>query len=274
MTRNEKVAAVLHEVGLAETKGTGIRVMLDAMKQANFTAPLFESDRQKDSFTTTLLVHHLLDPADITWLSNFKEHHLTSDETRALIVVRELGAITNLDYRRSNNLDTLSASKRLQRLRDIGLLEQKGKGSKTYYVPTIHLLNPTAQSDQLNPSQKGLSDQLNPSQKGLSDQLNPSQNHTTDKLAEALPSTLQAEIDELGERATSQEVQELIRTLCAWKALRPVEIAHLLGRNQRNIRDRFLTPMVRDGVLHYVFPSNPSHPRQAYKTNPNYRNED
>ncbi len=270
MTRNEKIAAVLHEAGLAETKGTGIRVMLDAMKQANLTAPLFESDRQKDSFTATLLVHHLLDPADIAWLANFKEHHLTPDETRALIVVRELGAITNLDYRRFNDLDTLSASKRLQRLRDVGLLEQKGKGNQTYYIPTSLLLNPLKEAEQsqlsgqLNPSHKTLSDQLNPSYKTLSDQLNPSHKATPESLQDSLPAKLRSKVETLGERSTTQDLRNIIFELCTWKDLRPAEIATLIRRSRRYLRARLLTPMVRDGLLELTY-SNPSHPKQAYR---------
>ena len=41
LSRNEKIAAVLHEVGLAETKGTGVRSMREAMERANLTLPLF-----------------------------------------------------------------------------------------------------------------------------------------------------------------------------------------------------------------------------------------
>lgn len=34
----------------------------------------------------------------------------------------------------NNRVDTLTASRRLRRLRALGLLEQKGKGSATYYT--------------------------------------------------------------------------------------------------------------------------------------------
>jgi ATP-dependent DNA helicase RecG len=129
LRRNEKIAAVLHDAGLAETKGTGISAMRDAMAQANLTAPLFESDREKDTFTVTLLVYHLFGPQDLKWLSGFKDCSLSEDEARALIFVREVGAINNSAYRDINRLDTLTASGHLRRLRDLDLLEQKGKGA-------------------------------------------------------------------------------------------------------------------------------------------------
>lgn len=60
---------------------------------------------------------------------------LSDEEARALVFVRELGAIDNAAYRAINRTDTLSASGHLRRLRDLGLLDMKGGGSRTYYVP-------------------------------------------------------------------------------------------------------------------------------------------
>jgi ATP-dependent DNA helicase RecG len=43
--RNPKIASALYDTRLAETKGSGIRVMRESMAQAGLTPPLFESDR-------------------------------------------------------------------------------------------------------------------------------------------------------------------------------------------------------------------------------------
>ncbi len=132
ITRNDKVARVLHDLHIAETKGTGIRIMREVMREANLSVPLLESDRVANKFTLTLLTHHLFDQQDIDWLKQFKEFHLSSDEARALIVVREMGAITNADYRNINCVDVSTASVHLKRLRDLEILEQKGKSQSTY----------------------------------------------------------------------------------------------------------------------------------------------
>ncbi|TRU94520.1 MAG: transcriptional regulator [Microcystis wesenbergii Mw_QC_B_20070930_S4] len=133
-TRNEKIATVLHEVNMAETKGSGGKIMLDKMLEANLTLPLFVSNRDKDDFRVTLFTHHLLDEEDIQWLTQFKNHTLSPDETKALVVLRQVGMINNLIYRVTNDVDTLTASHHLRRLRDAGLLEQQGKGSATCYT--------------------------------------------------------------------------------------------------------------------------------------------
>ena len=54
-------------------------------------------------------------------------------------MVREASAIDNATYRALNKVDTLAASAALRRLRDAGLLTQKGRGSATYYVPAERL---------------------------------------------------------------------------------------------------------------------------------------
>ena len=137
--RNPRIAAVLHETRFAETKGSGIRVMREAMEQAGLTPPLFESDRADDQFVARYFFHHFLGAEDIAWLARFKDAQLSSDEAKALIVVREAGAIDNAGYRALNKVDMLSASAALRRLRDAGLLVQKGRGSATYCVPADRL---------------------------------------------------------------------------------------------------------------------------------------
>jgi ATP-dependent DNA helicase RecG len=264
LSRNEKIAAVLHEVGLAEAKGTGIRTMRDAMERANLTLPLFESDRQRDSFTVTLLVHHLFGPQDLEWLTYFKECSLNEAETRALFVVREVGAINNASYRDINHVDTLTASAHLRRLRDLQLLEQRGKSSATYYVPTSHLLNPTGSPlpGESSPPGNALLGESDP----LPGELN-STGKTATGAVQELPEELALAIQALGRRSNPYDVMQVILRLCSWRALKAQEISVLLGRRTVNwVRDNYLTPMVRAGELELLHPDNPSHPQQAYRT--------
>ena len=139
--RNPRIAAALYDTRMAETKGSGIRVMRESMEQAGLAPPLFESDRGNDQFVARYFFHHFLGADDIAWLARFKDLHLTEDEAKALIVVREAGAIDNATYRDLSRLDALTASQALRRLRDAGLLAQKGRGSATYYIPTDRLVD-------------------------------------------------------------------------------------------------------------------------------------
>lgn len=84
MPRNPHIAAVLHETRFAETKGSGIRAMREAMDKAGgLVPPLFESDRGQDQFSTLFFFHHFLGEDDIRWLAQFKALHLSDEEARA-----------------------------------------------------------------------------------------------------------------------------------------------------------------------------------------------
>jgi hypothetical protein len=53
---------------------------------------------------------------------------------RALVFVREVGAIDNSAYRSLTQTDILAASGSLRRLKNANLLTARGSGNKTYYV--------------------------------------------------------------------------------------------------------------------------------------------
>ncbi|KYC36049.1 transcriptional regulator [Scytonema hofmannii PCC 7110] len=174
-TRNEKIAAVLHEVNIAETKGSGGRVMLEKMLEANLTLPLFVSNRDRDYFHVTLFTHHLLDGDDIEWLKQFKNYALSNDEVKALVLLSQVKIINNFIYRFTNDVDTLTASQHLRRLRDAGLLLQQGKGSATCYI-----LSPEFQSKDESEVDKSNLDSSTPDRKSLSRQLeNPNLDSST-----------------------------------------------------------------------------------------------
>ncbi len=143
--RNPRIAAVLLDTRFAETKG--IRVMREMMVDAGLEPPLFESLRSNDAFVARYYFQHFLSEEAVQWLSRFRDLHLSDEEARALVAVREQGAIDNAMYRELNRVDTLSASQALRRLRDAGLLEQKGRGSGTYYQPTPWLLGSDEEAD-------------------------------------------------------------------------------------------------------------------------------
>lgn len=135
--RNPFIAAVFHETNLAETRGSGIRIMRNLMDRANLLPPTFESDHNRNQFTVRLLLHHFLGVDDVEWLSSFQAIAMNEDQKRALIFIKEVGAIDNSSYRQLNVVGTLKASSDLRDLRKKELVKQQGKGKATYYLPGI-----------------------------------------------------------------------------------------------------------------------------------------
>lgn len=270
--RNPKIAAVLNETRFAETKGSGIRVMRESMEQAGLTPPLFDSDRGADQFVARYFFHHFLGEEDIAWLAQFRDLHLSDEEAKALIVVREASAIDNATYRELNKVDALAASGALRRLRDAGLLLQKGRGSATYYVPTERLSADgqglSTKPAALSANPQGLSTNL----EALSDNpedlpTNPTPDEETARraLLAELPGDLAAKVGALGRRSIPEEAQTVIVEVCRLRPWRPEELALLLQRNARHVRT-YLRPLTRDGRLMMTNPDEPNDPQQAYRT--------
>lgn len=282
--RNPRMAAVLHETRFAETKGSGIRVMRETMEQAGLTPPLFESDRGNDQFVARYFFHHFLGVDDVAWLARFKDAQLSPDEAKALIVVREAGAIDNAAYRALSKVDTLAASAALRRLRDAGLLVQKGRGSATYYVPAERLGlgersafvggdeglsgNPegaAAQIGGLSSNPEGLSS--NPADLS-SNRVSPgaADDERRAALLDDLPGSLAARLGAIGKRHPPQAVQDIVETLCRLRAWPVSELACVLRRNPEVVRQDYLRPLMRAGRLVMTRPEEPNDPQQAYTT--------
>ena len=270
--RNPKIAAALYDTRLAETKGSGIRVMRESMEQAGLTPPLFESDRGNDQFVARYFFHHFLGAEDIAWLSRFKDLHLSEDEAKALIVVREAGAINNSTYRELTKVDTLTASQSLRRLRDAGLLAQKGRGSATYYVPTESLVdkglssNPEALSSESEGLLSNPSGLLSKPASLLSNPLEEVFDEARRReLLNALPGELAASVGAIGQRHPPEEVRALVIALCQFRAWRTEELSDLLRRRPETIRQHYLRPLMREGRLVMTHPQEPNDPQQAYR---------
>ena len=269
--RNPRIAAVLHETRFAETKGSGIRVMRESMEQAGLTPPLFESDRSADQFVARYFFHHFLGEDDIAWLARFRELHLSDEDAKALIVVREAGAIDNATYRELNKVDALAASQSLRRLRDAGLLTQKGRGSATYYVPTERLAvekDVSSPSETLSTNPEGLStnpEGLSTNPEGLSIKLAEQEEERRQALLNELPGALAARIGAIGLRHPPSEVCDAIVEICHLRDWQAEELAVLLRRHSRYVRNNYLRPLMREGRLAMTNPNEPNDPQQAYR---------
>jgi ATP-dependent DNA helicase RecG len=255
--RNPLIAAIFHETNMAESKGSGIRTMRKLMKEAQLAPPTFESDHNANQFTTRLLLHHFLDANDLEWLKRFSVFNLTMHQQQALIFIREVGAIDNLAFRQLSGFDTLKASSELRRMRDFDLLEAKGKGRATYYIPGEELLRLMTPPPSLMTPPPGL---MTPPPSLMTPP--PGQGK-----GEPLPQSLAERIKNLGHRASDKkEIKSIILELCSLRPFSLAQLAIILGRKERYLVKHFLRPLRREGKLAYTHPEIPNHPQQAYLT--------
>lgn len=255
-TRNPKIAAVLHDVNFAETKGSGIRVMRELMDEQGLSSPVLHSDRTGNSFMAMLLFHHFLSQDDLAWLKSFDQNGLTEDEMKAMISAREVGAIDNSTYRTINReTDTLSASKHLRKLCDCGLLEKRGSGPATYYIPTAKSL------ENWPPKAQGVAKAVEPESKPL--ELEPKPSELTAKPLE-LPMELQQKIDSQGRKANREQLLQLVVEILKIRPLSVTDLAEVLGRSPNHVRSTYLHPLMEEGVVAPSIPDNLTDPRQTY----------
>jgi ATP-dependent DNA helicase RecG len=260
--RNPKIAATLHDVGLAETKGTGIRVMREAMDKANLSSPLIVSDRRKDEFTLRLLVHHLFGPEEVRWLGRLKDCNLSDDDARALIVLREIGDLDNALYRSVARVDALTASGRLRRLRDHGILEQTGKGASTTYRAGPRFLEALSPQQRVT-SGRGKAGLRKESEEPLRKDLSEALRKESEALRAGLPAELAHDIAALGKRTAAKDLDDIIQRICSCRPYSVNELSLILGKNPVHLLARNLKRLLAMDRLFYVHPDK-NHPDQKY----------
>jgi len=188
--------------------------------------------------------------------------------------------LNNSTYRELAQVDSLDAGQALCRLRDAGLLLQKGRGSATYYVPTDSLLDKpvSAKSERLLSESGVLSSHPTPlsskpdslssnpthplSRQG--GQLNKFDTKKRDELLDGLSGALAAKVGNLGLRHPPQAIFDVVVALCAVRAWRVDELSVVLRRNPEVVRQNYLRPLVREGRLSMTHPQQPNDPQQAY----------
>jgi len=277
-TRNPFIAAVFHDTNLAETKGSGIRAMRRLMQESHLAPPTFESHRAANEFISRLLLHHFLGEDDINWLRQFDDFNLSDSQKQALVFVRELGAIDNKAFRQLSDCDPIKASSELRLLKSLKLLETKGKGKASYYVPAWSLneysVGLSTQGYKNITPPPGVNTQAIPSNTQADTDTTHADTHSThafrerrDILLEELPAMLKAKVSSIRKRENDTALlMNLIIEICSLRAFKSNELAILLHKREDYIRRKFLHFLIENKEIGYLYPEMIKHPEQAYFT--------
>ena len=157
--RNVLAIRTLRFFGIAEDAGRGVRLMRDHMALNLMEPPRFDAD--DSSVTVTLPLGSAVGPAERAWLALT----LTGEQPGAVrpysvggtagvpagLQARDAGVLlragrgetlTNGQVRELLGVDVAEARAALRRLRDRGLLQQRGNGAGAHYVLAPHLTGP------------------------------------------------------------------------------------------------------------------------------------
>jgi len=150
-TRNQLLMRLLEEVGLVENRGSGIRAMIAAMREARLEPPRFRDTR--NFFRVTFKNTILMTSEAVGWLNQFVGHQLNDNQRMALVYLYYNEQMTNSDYRRLNNVyDTAQATRELRDLVDTGLVRMHGTRRWAYYTLAVEAGPPTP--IELDPEEK------------------------------------------------------------------------------------------------------------------------
>ena len=129
--RNQLLIHLLTEIGLVENRGSGIRAMVAAMREAHLEPPEFKDLR--NYFRVSFSNQTLLDRETITWLNQYATFPLNARQRTALAYLRRHDQMTNNDYCRLNSVDSVIATRDLRGLVDAGLVAMHGTRRWAYY---------------------------------------------------------------------------------------------------------------------------------------------
>lgn len=288
MLRNPRISEIFHDTNLAETKGTGIGAMRRLMKEAGLMPPTFESNHEANKFTARLLLHHFLSKENMEWLAQYAEFGLVNEQKLALVFVREVGAIDNATYRQLDSSITHARARlEIHKLCNLGFLEKKGHGRNTYYIRTSKVVSLgerlRPQGERLLPQHGTLGEKIPPQHGTLGKKIPPqgekippqhgtfeieSQTKSRNELLRELPKGLQERVAKLGKWASREKVSQLLVDLCAFKPYSYEELALIIQRAAKPMKDKYIKPLRLANKLFYWIPEMINHPLQKYVADP------
>ena len=229
------------------------------------------------------------------WLAQYAEFGLVNEQKLALVFVREVGAIDNATYRQlDSSITHARACLEIHKLWELGFIEKKGQGRNTYYIRTSKVvslaerLSPQderllPQGERLLPQHGTLGERL-PPQHGIlgeryqgEDERNQTYLGTfeeecmlkpCEELIRELPNELQERVKNIGNRASRETVCQLLIDLCAFKPYSYEELASILQRSPKALKDKYLKPLRLANRLFYWIPEMINHPLQKYVADP------
>ena len=235
-------------------------------------------------------------------MAQYAEFGLVNEQKLALVFVREVGAIDNATYRQLDSSITHARARlEIHKLCDLGFLEKKGQGRNTYYIRTSKVVSLgerlRPQDERLLPQHGTLGERLLPQDERLlpqDERLLPQHGTLGERyqgederyqgklgtfeeecmlkpraeLVRELPNELQERVNNIGNRASRETVCQLLIDLCAFKPYSYEELASILQRSPKALKDKYLKPLRLANKLFYWIPEMINHPQQKYIADP------
>ena len=249
--RNRLLQTMFSLLGYGEKAGSGFDKIRQGWASQNWRLPIIEETLRPDRVRLVLPMVSLLPEDSVERIKGrfgTKFRKLSPLEVQVLVTADLEGGVSNLRLRQICNEHPTALTKLLQGLVGRGFLEQVGRGRGTTY----RLPGPGDSTHSGDSAHKRPVD-------------------SSHKLEEISPEEI-AEMRVLaapafaGMRLAPQEIRQILLGVCRGRYLTANDLGELMNRTPQNLRSRFLTPMVEEGLLVRKYPADPNRPDQAYTT--------
>lgn len=252
--RNKSLQLMFQMLGVGEKAGSGIERMRAGWESQRWLPFDIEEAVQPDRILVKMPFVSKMPEESLKRLTDDYGHKVQSLDSlslEALVIAEIEKKVTNERLQLATSMHPYDISRMLQKLVDQGFLEKQGRKRGAYYILAVN----TSDSSNLEPD----SSNLEPD----SSNLEPNLHFPKVKELEALqksfyPDGFPRKVPKIIMR------QEIIR-LCTGRFLTADHVAAILGRNSAGLRNLFITPMVREGLLTPRNKERPNDPAQAYR---------
>ncbi|MBD1896870.1 RNA-binding domain-containing protein [Coleofasciculus sp. FACHB-129] len=239
--RNPELVRMFRFVGLAEEAGTGIPKIIRAWRELGLEMPKIDTGTERYEFTLQLRQAHLLSVEDRRWLRSLGLQWNEAEQL-ALVHAKHHGYVDNATLARLTGQHPADISKVLIGLRNRLFLEMISGGRYARYELSSPVISTTRQ---------------------------PMKTGTSSSRQEAIPVDIWNQMMQISAFVRTQpridrmRLQNLIVQLCALAPLGVNELESLLARKKQYVL-RIIRTLLTTGRINYLYPAQPSHPRQKY----------
>ena len=266
--RNKSLQLMFQLMGGGDKAGSGMDKIRAGWRAQHWRSPRLEESLQPDRVNLVLPMISLIpDEVDLALRARFGDLFTKLDKTavQAVVTAQVEGSVTNSRMQEITGEHSKDITGVLQSLVRDGLLTQQNQrrwasyrvaeDSPQFGDDSLHL---QADSPQSSPHLVGDSPQL------------PSNSPQLNRLAGLSPEVQGllplADPARKNKKLPTDQLKGIIRQLCEGRWLATSELAALVDRDAEKLQSRFLTAMVREGVLELRYPDVRNRPDQAYRT--------
>lgn len=274
--RNKSLQLMFQMIGGGEKAGSGIDKIRQGWASQHWRSPKIQEQVRPDRVMLMLPMISMLPETSIQVLkeqfgSAFET--LNQQEVQAVVTAELEGAVTNQRMQEICGIHPTDLTKILQGLVKREFLSPVGQGRGTRYTL------PGKEGYIPGLFERGVATALTPdSPQSFADSSQSAEDSSqsvgwdSSQSLATLSLPILAKLQSIAAPARNSEwlpkeqTESIVLQLCEELYLTAAHLAELTNRNSSSLRSRFLTPMVRSGLLELRYPDKPNRPDQAYRS--------